>query len=70
MRVATDVFIGCLLVNWRRALREILSLIAIFAMVMALFAVMLFTYDLYDPLPGIQSAEHRAVVKAHVVRGK
>ena len=68
MSQAIDIIIGGLLVNWRRALREILSLIAIFAMVMALFAVMLFTYDLYDPLPGIQSAEHQAVPKAHVVR--
>jgi hypothetical protein len=70
MDLATEIIIECFKENAKRALQEVLSVMAIVALVVVLIGVPLYLYNLPDPAPGIQSAEHRAEVAKHVGRVK
>jgi hypothetical protein len=51
----------------KKALQEVLSLLAILVMSVALLAAILYAYNIPGQPAGIESAEHRAVVERHVV---
>lgn len=52
--------------DWRQALKEVLSCMGVGLVAIFIFTVIFYAYNLPEPAPGIQSAEHRAVVAKHV----
>jgi hypothetical protein len=66
MDFATEIIVGCIKENAKRAAKEVLSLLAIFALVVCLIGIPLYIYNLPEPAPGVQSAEHRAVAQKHL----
>lgn len=66
MREAYYIIKDTIKENWRQALKEVLLCMGIVGLALFMFTFLMLAYNLPEPAPGIQSAEHRAVVAKHL----